>query len=53
VDPEDEANIRTAVVRAWNAPPSDALQRHVTTHLTWEKSAAALIEAYRRGMEAA
>jgi len=53
VDPEDARDIRAAVMRAWSAPPSDALQRHVTTNLTWEKSAAALIEAYRRGMEAA
>ena len=31
---------------AWDAPPSDALQRHVLEHLTWDQSAAALAAAY-------
>ncbi len=52
VDPASGEDIGAAVVRAWNAAPSDALRRHVTTALTWDRSAAALVEAYARGMEA-
>jgi len=50
VDPLDIQDLRRAVLSAWNAPPSDALRQHVTTELTWDRSAAALTAAYEAAL---
>jgi glycosyltransferase involved in cell wall biosynthesis len=47
VDPESTADIRSAIHRAWIAPDTDALQRHVRTVLTWENSARQLVGAWQ------
>jgi glycosyltransferase involved in cell wall biosynthesis len=47
VDPYQPDSIREAVLRAFAAPPSDRLLRHVLDHLTWADSARQLVEAYR------
>lgn len=52
-DPLDIENLRRAVLSAWNAPSSDALRQHVTTELTWDRSAAALVEAYEAALTTA
>jgi len=51
VDPDSVENIRQAVERAWNAPPTDALRRHVVDNLSWDQSAASLARAYERRLE--
>lgn len=48
VSPENVDELRTAFERAWSRPPTGALRDHVLEHLTWDRSAAALVEAYRR-----
>jgi glycosyltransferase involved in cell wall biosynthesis len=48
VDPFSVESIRSAVQRAWEAPPSDALRTHVLRHLTWDASARALMAAYAK-----
>lgn len=47
VDPLDVGGIRAAVERAWSAPKDDRLRTRVLTELTWDTSAARLVEAYR------
>lgn len=46
VDPFDVNTIRGAVATAWATPPSEALRLHVTTNLTWQRSAEALVAVY-------
>lgn len=46
VDPLDVADIRAAVARAWAKPKDDRLARHIRAELTWDKSAARLVESY-------
>ncbi|MFO0827674.1 MAG: glycosyltransferase [Phycisphaerales bacterium] len=48
VDPLDVAGIARAVQRAWEKPKDDRLRQHVLTNLTWDKSAARLLECYAR-----
>jgi glycosyltransferase involved in cell wall biosynthesis len=51
VDPLDVADIRRAVVAAWNRPMDRALQQHVIQNLSWDASAAALERVYGRHLE--
>lgn len=53
VDPLDVQDLRRAVESAWNAPSSKALRRHVTTELTWDRSAAALTVVYEAALAGA
>ncbi len=50
VDPFSTEDIRAAIQRAWTAPASDALRQHVLGNLTWDASAAAMVNAYQRHM---
>lgn len=45
-DPADPDSIRDAVLAAHRAPKTNALQKLVQEHYTWEKTAQATIEAY-------
>lgn len=44
---DDQEDIRAAVERAWEQPPSTALRDHVVNNLSWESSAQRLIDIYR------
>lgn len=46
VDPYDVPDIKRALSRAWNQPKNDWLMKHVTSQLTWERSAQALAAVY-------
>ena len=46
-DPHNRANIRTAVLEALHAPPSDLLRERILSRYTWEHTASATMEAYR------
>lgn len=46
VDPESVEDIRAAVQRAWQAPRTDRLRRHVNEQLSWRQSAEGLLRVY-------
>ncbi len=46
VDPFSIESLKGAIKAAWEAPRSDELRVHVTTNLTWERSAKSLLAAY-------
>lgn len=46
VEPTDAADIRSKIRQAWDQPHAKALAEHIRTHLSWRRSAAALVQAY-------
>jgi glycosyltransferase involved in cell wall biosynthesis len=50
VDPYSISEIQKATARAWDAPRSDSLQRHVVGNLTWEQSAKSLLTMYEKAL---
>ncbi|MFO0874689.1 MAG: glycosyltransferase family 4 protein [Phycisphaerales bacterium] len=48
VDPDRTDDLRAAFERAWQRPRTTALRDHVLRNLTWDRSAACLVEAYAR-----
>lgn len=48
VSPGNVDEIRSAFERAWSRPRTSALRDHVLQNLSWDRSVAALVDAYRR-----
>ena len=46
--PGDIASIRSAVEKAFNAPPPEKLRSHIEEHFTWSKTAEATFLAYKQ-----
>ena len=47
-DPADTASIRRAVDEAWDCEPGPDIRRHVLDNFTWDHTARATSDAYRR-----
>ncbi|MDD5593824.1 MAG: glycosyltransferase family 4 protein [Candidatus Margulisbacteria bacterium] len=47
-DPADVGSIREAVLKAYQAPPATKLKEHILNNYTWDKTAEATLNAYRR-----
>lgn len=52
VEPTNVEDIRAAVQRAWQAPRSEALRRHIVRNLGWRQSAQGLLDVYEQARAA-
>lgn len=46
-EPDDVNSIRSAIDKAYNAPPNPQLQNRILENYIWEKTASATLEAYK------